>query len=55
MKPILAKIVSTILRRPGRGFLGTAGAVAAELAMATPFLGGNFTVTCPSHAPTTGR
>ena len=38
MKPILAKIVSTILRRPGRGFLDTAGAVAAELAMATPFL-----------------
>ena len=38
MKSILAKIVSTILRPPGQGFLDTAGAVAAELAMATPFL-----------------
>jgi hypothetical protein len=38
MKPILAKIVSMILQPPGRGYLGTAGAVAAELAMATPFL-----------------
>jgi Flp pilus assembly protein TadG len=38
MKPKLGMIVSTITWRPGRGSLGTAGAVAAELAIATPFL-----------------
>jgi hypothetical protein len=38
MKPNLKAIVSTIMRRPGRGFHDPAGAVHAELAIATPFL-----------------